>query len=182
MKHVVAPEGDVAHGAAEAARVIDVGQRPTHQVHRPEITTTSRALCRYFSKNTHKTLLLKHILIQTTSSEKASLNHYLFIKHLAIKFVFRYWSMWQIHESQIKFNQNSLECFWRKRSCWCSHKDTLKSNRKTGVNVGLPNFCYLVSEGPDIIMHQLKSIRNSPFKDSHSHPIHACFPMNASTL
>ena len=29
-------------------------------------------------------------------------------------------------------------------------------------------------------MHQLKSIYNSPFKDSHSHPIHTCFPMIAS--
>ena len=26
-----------------------------------------------------------------------------------------------------------------------------------------------------IIMNQLKSIYNSPFKDSHSHPIHTCF-------
>ena len=29
-------------------------------------------------------------------------------------------------------------------------------------------------------MHQLKSIYNSPFKDLHSHPIHACFPIIAS--
>ena len=25
-------------------------------------------------------------------------------------------------------------------------------------------------------MHQLKSIYDSPFKDSNSHPIHTCFP------
>ena len=29
-------------------------------------------------------------------------------------------------------------------------------------------------------MNQLKSIYNSPFKDLHSHPIHTCFPINAS--
>ena len=29
-------------------------------------------------------------------------------------------------------------------------------------------------------MHQLKSIYNSPFKDSYSHPIHTCFAMIAS--
>ena len=31
-------------------------------------------------------------------------------------------------------------------------------------------------------MHQLKSIYNSPFKDSYSHPIHTCFPMIASNV
>ena len=31
-------------------------------------------------------------------------------------------------------------------------------------------------------MHQLKSIYNSPFKDSHSHPIHTCFLMVASNV
>ena len=31
------------------------------------------------------------------------------------------------------------------------------------------HFCIHASEGPDIVMHQLKSIYNSPFKDSHSH-------------
>ena len=29
-------------------------------------------------------------------------------------------------------------------------------------------------------MNQLKSIYNSPFRDSHSHPIHTCFPIIAS--
>ena len=29
-------------------------------------------------------------------------------------------------------------------------------------------------------MHQLKSIYNSPFKDSHPHSIHTCFEMIAS--
>ena len=65
------------------------------------------------------------------------------------------------------------------------------NNRKTGVNVvALLNrlnlkikmsdcqFCDLASEGPDIIMYQLKSIYNSPCKDSY--PIHTCFPMIAS--
>ena len=41
------------------------------------------------------------------------------------------------------------------------------------------NFSDLASEGPDIIMHQLKS-SYSPFKDSYSHPIHTCFAMIAS--
>ena len=43
-------------------------------------------------------------------------------------------------------------------------------------------FCDLATEGPDIIMHQLKSIYNTPFKDSHSHPIYTCFPMIASKV
>ena len=29
-------------------------------------------------------------------------------------------------------------------------------------------------------MNQLKSIYNIPFKDSHSHPVHICFPIIAS--
>ena len=33
---------------------------------------------------------------------------------------------------------------------------------------------------PLIIINKLKSIYNSPFKDSHSHPIHTCFPIIAS--
>ena len=41
-------------------------------------------------------------------------------------------------------------------------------------------FFDLAREGPDIIMQQLKSIYNSPFKDSHLHLIHTCFAMNAS--
>ena len=48
------------------------------------------------------------------------------------------------------------------------------------VQCWTPNFYDLVSEGPDISMHQLKSIYNSPFKDSYSHPIHTCFAMIAS--
>ena len=43
----------------------------------------------------------------------------------------------------------------------------------------MANFCDLASEGPDIIMHQLKSIYNSPFKDSQSDQIHTCFRMIA---
>ena len=41
-------------------------------------------------------------------------------------------------------------------------------------------FFDLASEGPDIIIDQLKSFYKRPFKDSHSHPIHNCFPMIAS--
>ena len=33
-----------------------------------------------------------------------------------------------------------------------------------------------------IIMNKLKSIYNSPFKDSHSHPIHTRFPIIASNV
>ena len=36
------------------------------------------------------------------------------------------------------------------------------------------------SKDPVIIMNQLKSIYNSPFTDSHSHPIHTSFPIIAS--
>ena len=43
-------------------------------------------------------------------------------------------------------------------------------------------FCDLASEGQDIIMHQLKSLYNSPFKESYSHSIHTCFPMIASNV
>ena len=52
-------------------------------------------------------------------------------------------------------------------------------------------FCDPASEGPVIIMHQLKSIYkqnkysiqfNSPFKDSSSHPIHTYLSMIASNV
>ena len=33
-----------------------------------------------------------------------------------------------------------------------------------------------------IIMNRLKSIYNSLFKDSHSHPIHTCLPIIASNV
>ena len=36
------------------------------------------------------------------------------------------------------------------------------------------------NEGPDIIMHQLKSSYNSPFIDSYSHPSHTCFAIISS--
>ena len=39
-----------------------------------------------------------------------------------------------------------------------------------------------VSKGPVIIMNQLKSISNSSFKDSHSHPVHTLFPIIASNV
>ena len=35
------------------------------------------------------------------------------------------------------------------------------------------------SKGPVIIMNQLKPIYNSPLKNSHSHPVHTCFPIIA---
>ena len=44
----------------------------------------------------------------------------------------------------------------------------------------IANFCIHASKGPVIIMNQLKYIYNSPFKDSHSHPIHTCFLKIAS--
>ena len=51
------------------------------------------------------------------------------------------------------------------------------------LNVGLSLFViWLITNGPDIIMHQLKSIYNSPFKESHSHPVHTCFAMIASNV
>ena len=70
------------------------------------------------------------------------------------------------------------------------------NDRQTGVNVlGLlyrfstlsvkcwtGNFCIHASRGPVIIMHQLKFLYNSPFKNSYSHPIHTCFPMIASNV
>ena len=69
------------------------------------------------------------------------------------------------------------------------------NNWKTGVNVvdlmkrswtwsekyWTANFCIHASKGPVIIMNQLQSIYNSPFKDSYSHPIHTCFPIIASS-
>ena len=44
------------------------------------------------------------------------------------------------------------------------------------------NFCLHASEGPVIIMHQLKSVNNSPFKDSYSHPIRTCLSVIASNV
>ena len=41
-------------------------------------------------------------------------------------------------------------------------------------------FCDLTSGDLEVIMYQLKSIYNSPFKDSLSHPIHICFAIIAS--
>ena len=43
-------------------------------------------------------------------------------------------------------------------------------------------FCIHASKGPVIIMNQLKSIYNTPFKDWHSHHIHTCFPIIASIV
>ena len=52
----------------------------------------------------------------------------------------------------------------------------------SSVKCWTANFCIHASEGPVIIMNQLNSIYNSPFKDSHSHPIHTCFPIIASNV
>ena len=41
----------------------------------------------------------------------------------------------------------------------------------------LTTFCIHANKGPVIIMNQIKFIYTSPFKDSHSHPIHTCFPI-----
>ena len=43
-------------------------------------------------------------------------------------------------------------------------------------------FCIHASEVPVIIMNQLKSVYNSPFKDSYSHPIHLYFPVIANNV
>ena len=51
-----------------------------------------------------------------------------------------------------------------------------------GAHRGHPPKSTTASEGPDIIMHQLKSIYISSFKDLHSDPIHSCFPMIASNV
>ena len=37
-------------------------------------------------------------------------------------------------------------------------------------------------KGPVIMMNQLQSIYNGPFKDSRSHLIRACFPMIAGNV
>ena len=45
------------------------------------------------------------------------------------------------------------------------------------------HFCIHASKGPFIIMNKLKSIYNtcnSLFRDSHSQPIHICFPIIAN--
>ena len=42
------------------------------------------------------------------------------------------------------------------------------------------SFCIHASKGQIIIMHQLKSIYNSPLKNSLSHPIHTCLATIAS--
>ena len=48
-----------------------------------------------------------------------------------------------------------------------------------GVNSGCQFFCIHACKGLVIIMNQLRSIYNSPFKDSYSHHIHTCFPIIA---
>ena len=50
----------------------------------------------------------------------------------------------------------------------------------SSVKCWTANFCIHTNKGPVIMMNKLKSIYNSPFKDSHSHPIQTCFPMIAS--
>ena len=50
----------------------------------------------------------------------------------------------------------------------------------SSVKCWTANFCIHTNKGLVIMMNKLKSIYNSPFKDSHSHPIHTCFPMIAS--
>ena len=68
------------------------------------------------------------------------------------------------------------------------------NHRQTGVNVldllnrlstssvkcWTVNFGIHSSKGPVIITHQLKSLYNSPLKNSYSHRIHTCFTMIAS--
>ena len=40
-------------------------------------------------------------------------------------------------------------------------------------------FLHNAKEGLVILINQLKSIHNSPFRDSHSYPNHTCFSMFA---
>ena len=42
------------------------------------------------------------------------------------------------------------------------------------------NFRIYATKGPVIVMNQLKSVYNSPFKDPGSHPIHTHFAMISS--
>ena len=77
-------------------------------------------------------------------------------------------------------------------SCVPVTKLITSNNRKTDENVvALANRfwtssvkCWTTnihaSKGPVIIMNQLIFFYNSPFKDSHSHPIHPGFPIIAS--
>ena len=73
---------------------------------------------------------------------------------------------------------------------WESNTTSLSADRaklKTvpklsqSVNCYPANFCIHASKGPVIIRNQLKSNYNRAFKDSHSHNIHACFPIIASS-
>ena len=53
--------------------------------------------------------------------------------------------------------------------------------KTSSVKCWTANFCIHAGKGLVIIITQLKSIYNSLFKDSHSHPIHTCFPIIANT-
>ena len=52
----------------------------------------------------------------------------------------------------------------------------------SSVKCWIANFCIHTSKGPAIIVNYLKSIYSSPFKDSHSHPIHTYFVIIASNV
>ena len=72
--------------------------------------------------------------------------------------------------------------------CWCRGDfifDRLKScsahkGYTSSVKCWTANVCIHAGKGPVIIMNQIKSFYNSLLKDSHSHPIHTCFPIIAS--
>ena len=59
-------------------------------------------------------------------------------------------------------------------------QDYLNRLSTSSVKCWTVNYCIHTSKGPVIIMYQLKSLYNSPFKDSDLHLIHTCFAMIAS--
>ena len=52
----------------------------------------------------------------------------------------------------------------------------------SSVKCWTANSCIHASRGPVIIINQLKSVYNSPFKDSYSNSFHNCFPIIASNV
>ena len=71
-----------------------------------------------------------------------------------------------------KKSENSCEC--------CSFSETIINLRYE--KYWTVNFHIHASKGSVITINQLKSFYNSPFKDSHSQPIHTCFLIIASNV
>ena len=158
MKHVVSPDGDVAHGAAEAARVIDIGQRPTHQIHRPEITATSRALCRYFSKSRQNVTF------------KAQFNSNNIIRQNLIKLLRCSSNLWPYSSSldtdqwdrsinpKLNFDQYRLECFLKKTALLMypqGYPDVPPLQLQLGSDKNVRKVKFAVMQGMDITIQEL---------------------------